>query len=155
MRFRDNRLARLVMELLAQGITPEKVALTVALGLLLGVIPAIGTSTLLCALAAFGLRLNLVLIQVVNQLAYPLQILLLIPFVQAGQWLFRQAPLPFSLAQITAMVRAGFWHAVISLWEYTLHGLVAWLLLGCVGAALIYFLSLPFFRRLVPRQQAA
>lgn len=151
MSWRDNRVTRLVVELLSQGITPQKIALTVALGLLFGTMPVIGTTTLLCTLVALGLRLNLVLIQVVNQLAYPLQILLFIPFVQAGQMLFRQPPLPFSLAQITAMFRQGFWRAMVSLWDYTLHGLVAWMLLGGLGSILIYVLSLPLFKRLVPK----
>ena len=150
MNFRDNKLVRLMVELLSQGITPQKVALTLCLGLVFGVMPVIGATTIVCTVAAFGLRLNLVLIQIVNQLAYPLQILLLIPFVQAGQWLFREPPLPLSLAQIAAIIHAGLWQAIVSLWAYTLHGLVAWLILGGSSALLIYALSLPLLKRLVP-----
>jgi uncharacterized protein (DUF2062 family) len=152
MKLRNNRLVRLMVELLSQGITPHKVAVTVCLGLLFGVMPLIGASTILCTLVALAFGLNLALIQVVNQLVYPLQILLLIPFVQAGQWLFRQPPLPLSLAQVTAIVRAGLWQAVASLWVYTLHGLVAWVILGGFGAGLVYALSLPVLKRLVPAQ---
>src|SRR5215472_7734567 len=107
MSLRDNKLTRLVLALLSQGITPHKIALTLVLGVLFGVIPLIGTSTTLCALAALALGLNLPLIQLVNYLVYPLQILLLIPFVQAGQWLFRQPPLPFTLTDINAKMEAG------------------------------------------------
>ena len=60
------RLARPILELLRQGVTPEKIALSVALGAALGVFPAIGLSTTLCAIAALVLRLNLPAIQIVN-----------------------------------------------------------------------------------------
>src|SRR5579871_1971275 len=112
MNLKDNRITQSVFGLLSQGITPHKIALTLVLGVLLGVIPLIGASTTLCLVAAFAFRLNLPLIQLVNYLMYPLQIVLLIPFVQAGQRLFGQAPLPFSLADIKAMFLSGFWKAV-------------------------------------------
>ncbi|HEV2111545.1 MAG TPA: DUF2062 domain-containing protein [Gammaproteobacteria bacterium] len=146
----DNRLTRLILGLLRQGITPHKIALTLVLGVLLGVIPLIGASTTLCALAALALGLNLPLIQLVNYLVYPLQILLLIPFVQAGQWLFRQPPLPFSLAQIKSMMEAGLWKAIVALWDYAMHGLVAWLILGAVCGLISYAILLPLLKRAVP-----
>ncbi|HLW73449.1 MAG TPA: DUF2062 domain-containing protein, partial [Gammaproteobacteria bacterium] len=102
-RLKDNRLARHILDLLKQGITPQKIALAVVLGVLLGIAPVLGTTIVSCTVAALALRLNLVLIQIVNNLVYPLQLLLLIPFVQAGQWLFRQPPLPLSVGQIVAM----------------------------------------------------
>src|SRR5487761_2313685 len=109
MKLRDHKLVRLILELLSQGITPHKIALTVALGVVLGVTPVLGSTTLLCTAAALVFGINLPLIQVVNYLVYPLQLLLLIPFIQAGQWLFRQPSLPFSLAQRTALFRMNFW----------------------------------------------
>ena len=148
MSLRENRLTRLVTGLLSQGITPHKVALTLALGVVLGVNPLIGTSTTLCAVAALWLGLNLPLIQLINYLAYPLQILLLIPFVQAGQWLFREPPLPFSAADIKAMLAAGVWKAVQTLWSYALHGMVAWLFLGALMGLAIYGCSLPLLKQL-------
>lgn len=150
MSLKDNRLTRLILALLSQGITPHKIALTLVLGVLLGVMPLIGASTTLCALAALGLGLNLPLIQLVNYLVYPLQILLLIPFVQAGQWLFREPPLPFSLSQIKAMMEAGLWKAIVDLWDYAMHGLVAWLIIGGVTGLLSYMSLLPILKRAVP-----
>jgi len=59
-----------IVDLLRQGITPEKIALSVALGAVLGIFPVLGSTTLLCAAAAFILRLNMPPIQVVNFLIY-------------------------------------------------------------------------------------
>ena len=71
------RLILPILNLLRQGITPEKIALSIAFGIALGVFPVIGATTLLCAAAAIVLRLNLPAIQLVNYFVYPLQIALL------------------------------------------------------------------------------
>ncbi len=155
MKLRDHKLACLILELLSQGITPHKIALTVALGVVLGVTPVLGSTTLLCAAAALVFGINLPLIQVVNYLVYPLQLLLLIPFIQAGQWLFRQPPLPFSFAQLTALLRLRFWQTLAMLWEYTLHGLIAWLILGGIAALIIYIVSRPILGYLIVRKTAS
>ncbi len=153
-KLRDNKLTRHIVDLLKQGITPHKVALAVALGALLGMAPLLGTTIVSCTVAALALRLNLVLIQIVNNLVYPLQLLLLIPFVQAGQWLFRQPPLPLSVGQIVDMFRHDFWGSVVALWGYTWHGAVAWLVFSAVAGPVIY--ALVFFpaRRALRRHQS-
>ena len=93
-RFFRRRLARPIIELLRQGVTPEKMALSLALGVALGVFPVLGTTTALCALVAFIWRLNLPAIQIVNYFVYPLQIALLIPFFRLGEKLFGAPHLP-------------------------------------------------------------
>lgn len=150
--WRANKLLRLILELLSQGITPHKLALTIALGAVLGVTPVLGSTTVLCTLAALALGLNLPLIQLVNYLMYPLQLLLVLPFIQAGQWVFREPPLPFSISQIATLIHHGLWRALVTLWDYTLHGLVAWLVLGAITCAGIYFVLLLILKRFVPKQ---
>ena len=83
------KLIQPFIELLKQGVSPEKLALTIALGVSLGVTPVIGSTTMLCTLAAVTLRLNLPAILLVNGLVYPLQIALLVPFLRGGAWIFR------------------------------------------------------------------
>jgi len=155
MKLRDHKLVRLILELLSQGITPHKIALTVALGVVLGVTPVLGSTTLLCTAAALVFGINLPLIQVVNYLVYPLQLLLLIPLIQAGQWLFRQPPLPFSFAQLAALLRLRFWQTLAMLWEYTLHGLIAWLILGGMSVFIIYMMLRPILGYLIVRKTAS
>src|ERR1039457_853061 len=61
-----HRIIQPVLNLLRQGMTPEKVALTIALGVTLGVTPIFGLASILCFLAAILLRLNGPAIQLVN-----------------------------------------------------------------------------------------
>jgi uncharacterized protein (DUF2062 family) len=153
MNLRDNKLTRHIVELLKQGITPHKIALAVVLGALLGMAPVLGTTLVSCTVAALALRLNLVLIQIVNNLVYPLQLLLLIPFVQAGQRLFRQPPLPLSVGQIVDMFRHDFWGSAVALWSYTWHGTVAWMVFCAVAGPIIYLVVFFPARRALRRHQ--
>ena len=72
---------------LSQGITPLRLALTLALGFAIGCIPVIGIPTVLCAGLALALRLNLPAIQAANYAAMPLQLALIVPFVRLGRWI--------------------------------------------------------------------
>lgn len=137
-----------ILDQLSQGITPEKIALSVALGLTLGVTPVLGSTSILCLLAAVLLRLNLPVIQLVNYFAYPLQLALLVPFIRLGQWIFAEPPVSFTLAGIAALIREDVWNAIAELWTATFHALVAWLALGSLAALLIYALLTPALRRL-------
>jgi uncharacterized protein (DUF2062 family) len=150
--FFSRRLVRPFLDLLRQGVTPEKIALSVALGVALGVFPVLGSTTAFCALAAFAWQLNLPAIQFVNYFVYPLQIALLIPFFRLGEKLFHAPHLPLSAPQIYAMIHANMGSAVRSLWITTWHAIVVWCLLAPPCAAAIYAVLTPALRRAVVRK---
>jgi uncharacterized protein (DUF2062 family) len=151
--FFRRRIARPIVELLRQGVTPEKMALSLALGVAFGVFPALGTTTALCALVAFIWRLNLPAIQIANYFVYPIQLALIIPFFRAGEILFGAPHLPLSASQVVAMVRANLWGSICFLWTTTWHAMVAWCLAAPVFVALAHLLLVPILRR-VTRQMA-
>lgn len=141
------RIVNPILDLLRQGITPEKLALSIALGLTLGVIPVLGSTSILCFLAAVLLRLNLPAIQSVNFLVYPLQLVLLVPFIRIGEWIFAAPPIQITLAGIVRLIRADVWNAIATLSTATIHALVAWLALGSLASLVIYALLTPLLRR--------
>ena len=118
---------------------------------MLGVTPVLGSTTLLCTLAALTLRLNLPAIQLVNAVVYPLQIILLIPFFKLGALLFRTSAAAISVKGIEAMIHAGIWNAIESLWILTIHALVVWVALGAIITALLYPVLVIFVRHLLKR----
>jgi hypothetical protein len=73
---------------LRQGISPQRLALTLSLGFAIGCIPVVGIPTLVCSALALALQLNLPAIQAANYAAMPLQLLLIAPFVHLGERLF-------------------------------------------------------------------
>jgi uncharacterized protein (DUF2062 family) len=148
------RIAGPIVDLLRQGITPEKIALSIALGITLGVTPVLGSTSILCLLTAVVFRLNLPAIQMVNYFAYPLQFALLIPFIRMGEWIFAAQPIKISVAQIVNLIRADVWSAISMLWTTTIHALVAWLALGSLASLLLYVLLAPALRRLAKSVEA-
>jgi uncharacterized protein (DUF2062 family) len=146
--FFHRRVIRPVLELLRQGSTPEKIALSIAVGLVLGVFPSLGWTTLLCLLAAVIFRLNLPAIQLVNYFAYPLQLALLIPFIRAGEFLFHSVRLSLSLTQILAMIKTDVSHSIKVLWIATVHAIAAWALIAPLAIYILVRILSPMLRRL-------
>jgi uncharacterized protein (DUF2062 family) len=69
---------------LQQGLSPEKIALTICLGSAVGTLPIPWGTMLICAGLAAWLGLNQAAMQAVNYLVYPLQIALFFPFFALG-----------------------------------------------------------------------
>jgi len=132
------RIVEPLLGQLRQGITPARLALTLALGLALGAFPVLGVTTVLCAAAGLALRLNQPAIQVANYLAYPLQLALFVPFFQAGAWLLGADPVSFSLSQVRAEIAADAWGAVGRYWEANLRAVAAWAVAAPPFVALAY-----------------
>ena len=146
--FFHRRVVAPILALLTQGITPQKIALSLAFGIVLGIFPVLGSTTVLCAAAALVFGLNPPAIQLVNCLIYPMQLFLLVPFIRMGEKLFRVASLQLSLAQILTMVRADLPNAVSTLWLAEVHAVFAWLLTGPPAIFFLYILLSRVLRQL-------
>lgn len=77
---------------LRTGISPRRLALTLALGFAIGCLPIVGIPTALCLMVAIALRLNVPAIQAANYAAMPVQLALMVPFVRLGRWMFTSGP---------------------------------------------------------------
>lgn len=136
---------------LRQGMSPQRLALTIALGFAIGCIPVIGIPTVLCAAIAVMLRLNLPAIQAANYAAMPLQILLIVPFIRLGGWLvgrshrYPAGPSPVHTTALNAGVKLG-WMAG--------QALCAWLLVAVPAVAVITLVLGRMLRR-IPALAAA
>jgi len=86
--FWQRRVVAPITAQLRQGITPEKIALTIAVGSALALFPMLGVTTLFCFLAGIVLRLNQPIIQVVNYLCTPIHIPLIFYCLHLGEKLF-------------------------------------------------------------------
>ena len=148
------RLLEPILGLLKQGISPEKIALSLAFGLVLASCPVLGITTGLCALAAAALRLNHVAIQLVNYAAYPLQFALLLPFWRLGARVFGAAQVPLSPSQVAALFRADFWGASQLYLGTALHGAAVWALIAPVAILILYRLLVIGLRRIARRPSA-
>lgn len=136
-----------VLELLRQGTNPEKLALSLAIGMVLGIFPAVGVTTILVFAVAYILRLNPVAMQLTNYLVYPLQLLLLLPFVRAGEILFRERHLRITIGQIQALTHAGPFMILRSFWTAIWHAVAAWALIAPFAILFVYAVLTPVLRK--------
>lgn len=142
--FWQRRVIAPILAQLRQGITPEQIALTIALGGVIGIFPILGATTFLCAVVGVWLRLNQPIIQLVNYLVYPVQLLLLLPFYRAGESLFQQAHVPiFSLTELMQRFNADAWQFLIDYGMVGVYGIVVWCLTAPVLIAITYYALRP------------
>jgi len=120
------------MVLLRQGLSPDRLALCAAIGVVVGNIPVLGVSTLICAAIAVAFRLNLAAIQIVQAAMAPTQILLMIPFVRLGEWLLRAPAQPLTIENALGLL---------------LHAGLAWVLIAPPAIFLLSKLLIPVFER--------
>jgi len=143
---------RNVVVWLSQGISPRRLALTLALGFAVGCIPVIGIPTVLCATIALALRLNFPAIQAANYAAMPLQLALIVPFMRLGRWLVcaeTSRPLAtHSLLRLPALEVAARMGSLAG------QALVGWLLVAIPAVALLT-VTLTLMLRRVPAMGAA
>ncbi|MCE9499109.1 MAG: DUF2062 domain-containing protein [Leptospira sp.] len=136
-----------VIDLLKQGVTPEKISLSIALGGTFGCFPVIGATSLLCGLLSYFLRLNMIAIQAINYAVYPVQILMLVPFVRLGEYVTGSENFPISPNAILSMLKEGILQTIVYFWSATLHAILGWTIIALPAAIFGYFLFLPVLRK--------
>jgi uncharacterized protein (DUF2062 family) len=146
--FLQRRLVAPLLMLMRQGVTPRELALCLALGTTIGLIPVLGVSTALCALAALLLKLNMPAIQLVNYLLTPLQLLLVIPQLRLGEYLTGAPPFPVTLESALALLSQNVVHAIQILATAIAHATLAWLLVAPLLAIVLYRGLEPVMRHL-------
>lgn len=137
-----------VVRQLTQGTCPEKIAQAIAWGLVLGIFPIIGSTTLLTLMAGVPLKLNQPVLQAFKTLATPAQWALVLGFYRAGEWLFNAPHVPIHLP---SMIERFFAEPGPFLSDYgmtALYGITVWCLLAPGLMAAIYWISLPLVRGL-------
>ncbi|HTO04692.1 MAG TPA: DUF2062 domain-containing protein [Opitutus sp.] len=144
--FWQRRIRDPIVAQLTQGITPEKIALTLAVGSALAVFPILGTSTLLCFLAAFALRLNQPITQLINQACWPLHIPVIYLCVRFGEKLFGAPAIHFNIREMSQLAQNEPSRFLQDFGTSALHAASAWLLIAPFYIALIYAISLPVMR---------
>lgn len=117
--------------------------MSISLGVLWGIFPVIGTSTLLCTLSSLALRLNMIIIQAVNYAVYPIQIALLLPYYQLGHLLTGYEVTPANLTFIEtasfSMEAVGGLSGDVAL--IAINMLVGWISLAPIVSIFVYFIA--------------
>lgn len=155
--FWQRRVRDPIVVQLTQGMTPEKLSLTIAAGSACALFPVFGVTSMLCFVVALILRLNQPIMQLLNQLLLPVHIGTFMLCVRLGEAMF-QVPfkerLMLSPRQIHETYFKHFWaHPIHDLTFYVTdnadsvaYSIVAWAVLVLPYSTLIYFTLRPIMR---------
>ncbi len=152
-RVSQTRLAGLLKELLTQGLGPAALARTLAVSTVCSLLPVLGATSLLNLGAGALFRLNHPVMQILNQLLGPVQLLLVYPYVKAGEWLWgAQAGERFAISEVLDLfARLPIGEFLARFGMAGLHAVSAWAL----SAPFLYWLVYYPCRTLLLRMAAA
>jgi len=145
------RVALPILALLRMGASPEKLAWSIAAGLLIGINPILGSTTILCLAIAFVFRLNVAASQIGNHIVYPLELLLIIPFINLASRVFHTEPMPLSATELLHAAREHPLDLTHRLWLWEWHAFVLWVILAAAAIPLLALILRPMLRRLLVR----
>jgi hypothetical protein len=139
------RILRPLLRQLRGGVTPRRLAWSLALGAVIGINPSVGLTTLVVVMVAWTFGLNQIASQIGSHAVAPLHLLLFLPFIQLGAYLFHTRRLALSRQQIEHLSHhpVRLLHAI---WQWEWHALVVW---GLVAAIAMPLLAMYLRRALV------
>jgi uncharacterized protein (DUF2062 family) len=130
-----------------EGLSPEKLAFSLTIGIISGVFPVLGATTILSLLLTLLFRQNLLVVQSVQWILALVQILLIIPFIQFGAFLLHQPAIHISIQQISIAFKPGWFSGFRTIGILHLYGILTWAILAIPVSAASYFGFLTFFQR--------
>lgn len=142
-----------VVAQLKVGNSPEKIAWTIALGVVLGVFPIMGSTTLVCLLVGWMLHLNQPVLHLFKTVVYPLHLALILVFIRLGERLYGVPLISFSIPQLVGKFRDDPLQFARDFGLAAWHGVSAWFLIAPFAALLIKVTVLPVLRKVAASLQ--
>jgi uncharacterized protein (DUF2062 family) len=139
------------MGLLRRGADPDRLAWSLALGVVVGVNPLLGSTTLASLGLASVFRLNIVASQVGNHAVYPLEWLLFPVFIKLGDMVFGTDKLPLEGHELWYAAKHHPWDTTRLLWSWEWHALVVWAMFALVAMPAIAKATEPVLRKMAKR----
>ena len=130
-----------ISALFKQGLTPIQITQSLLVSILISIIPILGVSTFLLTVLSLKRKLNLPIMIAISYFAWPLQILLIIPFINMGEYIFSIPQSNHSAQEIIASFMDSFFGTLSQLSFELLCGFVGWLLTAVPIFTLIYLVS--------------
>jgi len=131
-----------VMNQLKQGVDLKTIVKSLIVGLLIGIFPLLGTTTVLTILIGHFLKLNHISIQITHYLATPLQLILIIPFYRLGEKLFGVTPISLNLMLILDSFKQDFFASILMYGATGLRGAVVW----CLVSPILYLILFSIYK---------
>ena len=133
--FNPGKRIKEFVKLLNAGMScPKNMALSLTVGVCLALFPVIGMTFLLGLMVAVVFRLNHLIVQSLNLLLAPVQLLLIYPFIKAGNLVFAGSRVFNNFFSYT-----GEW-TFLKFLEMITGGVVVWFILSVVTMPVLYLI---------------
>ncbi len=146
MKARLNKVKDKTTALLKQGLTPKELSQSIIVSGLISTIPILGVSTFMITTVSFKRKLNLPVMITLSYLMWPVQIMLIIPFIRVGEFIFSVPRNHHTVEEIITSFQNSFFQTLSQLSFELLCGLGGWLLTAVPVAVVVYWVSLLFLR---------
>jgi len=134
---------------LTQGVTPDKLAATLAVGTACSLFPFLGFTSLLNLGVGLWLRMNQPILQTFNQILGPVQLVMIIAYVRVGEWLWRAQESRFTVTEVLRVFRDANLGEFLQQFGWAgVHAFTAWALTTPLLIAALYYLLRPVMRHL-------
>jgi len=130
------KVLRPLLRLLRGGVTPRRLAWSLAVGIVVGINPSVGLTTLIVILLAWAFGLSQVASQIGAHSVTPIHLMLFVPFIQLGVHLFHTRNLPMNRRQIEHLSHHP-WRMFHEIWRWEWHALIVWCIVAAVAMPLL------------------
>ena len=141
-----NKVKAKTTALFKQGLSPKELSQSLIVSGLISTIPILGVSTFMITTVSLKRKLNLPVMISLSYLMWPIQILLIIPFIRVGEFIFSVPRNHHTAEEIISSFQNSFFQTLSQLSFELLCGLGGWFLTAVPLAVGIYWVSLLFFK---------
>jgi len=133
-----NTLKTKVIGLFRQGLTPIELTQSIIISTLISIIPILGFTTLLLTALSLKRNLNLPIMIAQSFIMWPVQVIMIIPFINIGEFIFSIPKTNHSAQEIIASFQNSFFATLSHLSFELLCGFGGWLLTAVPFSAGLY-----------------
>lgn len=134
--------------LFKQGLSPLQLGESIIVSGVFSIIPILGVSTFILTTLSIKRKLNLPIMMTISYLMWPVQVLLIIPFIRIGEYIFSVPPSRHTVEEIIASFQNSFFKTLGHLSFELLCGLGGWFLTTVPASIGIYLVLVLFLKKL-------
>jgi hypothetical protein len=135
-----------IIALFKQGLTPIELTQSIIVSGLISTIPILGVSTFLLTALSLKRKLNLPIMIAQSYIMWPIQVVMIIPFINIGEFIFSIPKTNHSAQEIIASFQNSFFATLSHLSFELLCGFGGWLLTAVPFSAGVYLVSISILK---------
>ena len=135
-----------IIALFKQGLTPIELTQSIIVSGLISTIPILGVSTFLLTALSLKRKLNLPIMIAQSYIMWPIQVVMIIPFINIGEFIFSIPKTNHSAQEIIASFQNSFIGTLSHLSFELLCGFGGWFLTAVPFSAGLYLVSISILK---------